>query len=222
ELRFDLNVDLIKNALGITAKDSAHPFVAPPDGDLVIDFVNNLGYTEELEFVLKMGKVMKVRKRKSSDHLVDEEDEEDQPASEPPVEDDEYNLQRGIKMSLESFQAPVDEVAIHKPDSGIIQKLLEVKGKGKGITPVTKVASTRPSTQPQYDTSTNVVHDTLSPVDVETGADLEKCNSEAHTEILNDVEEHGEDVSNTMALEERTVELDEGHAGSEPGKTLES
>ncbi|GJY68262.1 hypothetical protein Tco_0471244 [Tanacetum coccineum] len=43
------------HALGITPKDSAHPFVAPPAGDLVIDFMNNLGYPEELQFVSKMG-----------------------------------------------------------------------------------------------------------------------------------------------------------------------
>ncbi|GJY78198.1 hypothetical protein Tco_0483999 [Tanacetum coccineum] len=36
---------------------------------------------------------MKVRKGKRSDHPVDEEDEEGQPAPEPQVEDDEYNLQ---------------------------------------------------------------------------------------------------------------------------------
>ncbi|GKF37881.1 hypothetical protein Tco_0114639, partial [Tanacetum coccineum] len=37
---------------------------------------------------------MKVHKGKRSDHLVDEADEEPQPALEPQVEDDEYNLQR--------------------------------------------------------------------------------------------------------------------------------
>ncbi|GJY70660.1 hypothetical protein Tco_0474363 [Tanacetum coccineum] len=376
ELWFTLDADLLRSALGITPKDSAHPFVAPPTGDLVIDFVNNLGYPEELQFVSKMyvnslyqpwrtilsminqcltgktsaiktffsnvanlkvptkkpkphvipycrftkliicylggrhnihkrpqsplhitaddysldnlkfvpkgeldevfrmpipkdlitdviheeggkkkkassagkskqpahakqpapakqskpvkektykptpskkirkGKGMKVRKGKRSDHLVNEEDEEDQPASKPQVEDDEYNLQRGIQVSLESFQAPIDGVAIREPDSGIIQKLLEVEGKGKGIvsdeqvaqslldlqkpkkksttdqyifqrrTPATQDASTGPSTQPQDDTSANVVHNTPSPVDAETGADTEKSNSEMNTEIL--------------------------------------
>ncbi|GJS21994.1 hypothetical protein Tco_0450626 [Tanacetum coccineum] len=169
---------------------------------------------------------MKVRKGKRSDHLVNEEDEEDQPASEPQVEDDEYNLQRGIQVSLESFQAPIDGVAIREPDSGIIRKLPEVEGKGKGIvsdeqvaqslldlqkpkkksttdqyifqrrTPATQDASTGPSTQPQDDTSANVVHDTPSPVDAETGADTEKSNSEMNTEILYVEEEHGEEVSN--------------------------
>nr|GEU44559.1 E-beta-farnesene synthase [Tanacetum cinerariifolium] len=57
------------------------------------------------------GKVIKVRKGKRSDHLVNKEDEESQLAFEPQVKDDEYNLQRGIQMSLESFQAPVSGVA---------------------------------------------------------------------------------------------------------------
>ncbi|GKC90226.1 hypothetical protein Tco_1150875, partial [Tanacetum coccineum] len=60
------------------------------------------------------------------------------------------------------------------------------------------------------------------PADAETGADSEKSNSEADTKILNVDEEQGEDVSNMVALEERTIELDEGQAGSDPGKTPES
>ncbi|GJX72906.1 retrovirus-related pol polyprotein from transposon TNT 1-94 [Tanacetum coccineum] len=316
------------HALGITPKDSAHPFVAPPASDLVIDFVNNMGYPEELQFVSKMyvnnyaeliweefvqaiktffseavnlkvptkkpkphvipycqftkliicylgvrhnihkrpqsplhitaddyslnnlkfvpkgeldevfgmpipkdlitdviheedgkkkkappagkskqpahakhpahakqtklvkektskpspskkvrkGKVMKVRKGKRSGHL-DKEDEEGQLAPEPQVEDDEYNLQRGIQMSLESFQAPVGGVSIRETASVITQKLPDVEGKGKGI---------------------------------------------ADTEILNVDEERGEDICNTVDLKERTVELDEGQAGSDPGKTPES
>nr|GEX55306.1 hypothetical protein [Tanacetum cinerariifolium] len=107
------------------------------------------------------GKVMKVYKGKRSDHLVDEEDEEPKPASEPQVEDDKFNLQRGIQMSLESFQALVGGVAIREPDSG-------------RRTPVTQDASTGPSTQPPDDTSENVVCDTLSSTNVETGVDTEK------------------------------------------------
>ncbi|GJW43180.1 hypothetical protein Tco_0071979 [Tanacetum coccineum] len=398
ELWFTLDVDLLHSALGITPKDSTHPFVAPPVGDLVIDFVNNLGYPEELQFVSKMymnslyqswrtilsminqcltgktsgsdrprypvlqllwgvvsgtnidyaeiiweefvqaintfftdatnlkvptkkpkphsplhiladdysldnlkfvpkgeldevfrmaipkdlitdvirnseyyqkyldmavrkprqvtnvtdeeggkkkkappaskskkptsvkqpalakqtkpvkektsklspskkirkGKVMKVCNGKRSDHLVDEEDEEPQPAYKPQVEDDEYNLQSGIQMSLESFQAsvgraPVSGVAIRKPTSGITQRLLVVEGNRKGITtderiPVTQDASTGPSAQPQDDTSANVVRDTPSLGNAKTS----------------------EDVSNTVALKERTIKLDEGQAGSDP------
>ncbi|GKD18284.1 retrovirus-related pol polyprotein from transposon TNT 1-94, partial [Tanacetum coccineum] len=52
---------------------------------------------------IRKGKVMKVRKGKRYDHLVDKKDKEDQPAPEPQVGDDEYNLQRGIQISLEYF-----------------------------------------------------------------------------------------------------------------------
>ncbi|GJT72431.1 hypothetical protein Tco_1031717 [Tanacetum coccineum] len=143
--------------------------------------------------------VKKVCKGKRSDHLVDEEDEEPQPASEPQVEDDEYKFQR------------------------------VVEGKGKGIasdelrrTPVTQDTSTGPSAQPQDDTSANVVRDTPSPADAETGADTEKSTSKADTKIFYNDEEHGEEVSHTVDLKDRTVELDEGQAGLDPSKTLKS
>ncbi|GJZ44935.1 hypothetical protein Tco_0592531 [Tanacetum coccineum] len=45
EFWFNLNANLLRNALGISPKDSAHPFVPHPAGDLVIDFVNNLDKT---------------------------------------------------------------------------------------------------------------------------------------------------------------------------------
>nr|GEU49413.1 hypothetical protein [Tanacetum cinerariifolium] len=47
-------VEKISFSLGITPKDPSHPFVAPPTGDLVIDFMNNLGYLKELQFISKM------------------------------------------------------------------------------------------------------------------------------------------------------------------------
>ncbi|GJR11084.1 putative ribonuclease H-like domain-containing protein [Tanacetum coccineum] len=238
ELWFNLNADLLRNALEITPKDSAHPFVLP--------LVNEEGG--------KKKKVMEAGKR--SDHLVDEKDKESQLASKPQVEDDEYKLQRGIQMSLKYFQAPVGGLSIREPESVIARKIPEVEGKGKGIvsdeqaaqslidlqkpkkksttdqyilqiqSPVTLDASTGPSTQPHDDTSPKVVHDTLSPVDstndAKTGVDTEKYNSEMNTEILYFKEEQGEEVSNMVSREERTVELYEGQAGSDPSKTPES
>ncbi|GJX05787.1 hypothetical protein Tco_0193719 [Tanacetum coccineum] len=87
---------------------------------------------------------------------------------------------------------------------------------------ITQDASTGPSIQPQDATSANVVRDTPSPANAKIGTNTEKSNSEGDTEILNVGEEQGEDASNTVALEERTVELDEGQARSDPGKTPES
>nr|GEV71583.1 hypothetical protein [Tanacetum cinerariifolium] len=315
-------------ALWIIPKDSAHPFVPPPDGDLIIDFVNNLGYLEELYFVSKMhvnnlyqswrtilsminqcltcktsssdkprhpvlqmlwgvvtvhqvdhlllegrhnihirpqspvhitaddyplnnlkfvskGEVSRVfrmpipkglitdaiwnsnyykkylemaarklrqpttmtseevekkkealKAGKRADPLVDEKDKEGQPASEPQVEDDEYNLQRGIQMSLESLQAQ------------------DVEGNGKGIVSDEQAAQSLLNLQkPKKQNSTN---------DAETAADMEQSNNETDIEILNVVEERGKEVSNMVALEERTVKLDEGQAGLDLGKTPES
>ncbi|GJV98149.1 hypothetical protein Tco_1553401 [Tanacetum coccineum] len=51
---------------------------------------------------------------------------------------------------------------------------------------------------------------------------MELSTSKADTEILNVDKEHGEEVSHRVALEERNIELDEGQAGSDPGKTPES
>ncbi|GKA26271.1 hypothetical protein Tco_0712380 [Tanacetum coccineum] len=91
---------------------------------------------------------------------------------------------------------------------------------------MTQDASIGPSTQPQEDTSMNVVHDSSSPADstndAENVAAMEQSNNEADTEILNVEEVQGEEVSHIVALEERTVGLDEGQAGSDPGKTPES
>ncbi|GKF09354.1 hypothetical protein Tco_0043578, partial [Tanacetum coccineum] len=88
-------------------------------------------------------------------------------------------------------------------------------------TPATEDVSTGPSIQPQDDTSVNVVYDTSSPADstndVDKVANMELSTSKVDTEILNVDEEHGEEVSYTLALEERTVEIDEGQAGSDPG-----
>ncbi|GKB86273.1 hypothetical protein Tco_0958545 [Tanacetum coccineum] len=137
----------------------------------------------------------KIHKGKRSDHLVDEADEEPQSVSEPQVEDDEYNLQRGIQMCLESFQAPVGRVAIRKPNSGIIRKLLEVEGKGKGII------------FDEQDAQSLLDLQKRKKKNAETGADTEKSTSKVDTEIFNDDEEYGEEVSHTMALEEITVEL---------------
>ncbi|GKD06569.1 hypothetical protein Tco_1181543 [Tanacetum coccineum] len=107
---------------------------------------------------IRKGKVMKVRKGKRSDHLVDEEDKEPQPAPEIPVEDDEYNLPR------------------------------VVEDKGKGIATDEQAALSlldlkKPKKQ-----------------NVESGADIEKSTSKVDTEIFNDDEEHGEEVSRTVAL----------------------
>ncbi|GJX51233.1 hypothetical protein Tco_0278078 [Tanacetum coccineum] len=170
--------------------------------------------------------------------LVDKPDEEpahSEPEPEPEQEGagEEYDMERAIQMSIESFQAQghayVRGVAIQEPVVEAIRPLPVVEGKGKVIvteeqavqsplalhtpkrrsttnqfifqmwTPNTKEATTGPSAQPQDDTSTNIVCDSPSPADAETGEDVEK----------------------QVYLEEKTTELDQDQAGSDPGETHE-
>ncbi|GKC60378.1 hypothetical protein Tco_1087976, partial [Tanacetum coccineum] len=49
---FNLSADLLRKALDITPVDPAHLFELPPTGDTMIDFVNQLGYPEPVEFCL--------------------------------------------------------------------------------------------------------------------------------------------------------------------------
>ncbi|GKG08442.1 hypothetical protein Tco_0334274, partial [Tanacetum coccineum] len=85
-------------------------------------------------------------------------------------------------MSLESFQAQsqahVGGVAIQEPRR----------------TPATEEASTGPSTQPQDEASANIVRESPSPADAETGVDTDKTNSGGDTEILQIGEEQSDDV----------------------------
>ncbi|GJS77311.1 integrase, catalytic region, zinc finger, CCHC-type containing protein [Tanacetum coccineum] len=48
---FTLDANLPREALEITPIDQAHPFVSPPSGDAIMDFVNELGYPEVIHFV---------------------------------------------------------------------------------------------------------------------------------------------------------------------------
>ncbi|GJV13861.1 hypothetical protein Tco_1355402 [Tanacetum coccineum] len=54
ETRFVLDANLLREALEITPIDQSHQFVSPPSGDAIMDFVNELGYTEEIHFVSRM------------------------------------------------------------------------------------------------------------------------------------------------------------------------
>ncbi|GKD04474.1 hypothetical protein Tco_1179448 [Tanacetum coccineum] len=164
--------------------------------------------------------------------LVDEPDEEPahsepEPEPEHQGEGEDFDMERAIKMSLESFQgkAIVTEeqaaqtlLALHTPkrrsttDQFILQRQ----------TSATEEASTGPSSQPQDDMFANIVRDSPSSADAETGARSDKTNSGGDTEILQFTEELGEDVDKQENVEEKTMELDQDQAGSNPGETHES
>ncbi|GJW43879.1 hypothetical protein Tco_0072678 [Tanacetum coccineum] len=148
--------------------------------------------------------------------------EEPLPTLEPLVDDDEYNLQRGIQMSLESFQPHVGGVAICEPTLSVTRSVPVVEGKGKGIATDEQAAlSLLDLRKPKKKSIANqyIIQKRIPMLKLEL---TENSNNEGDTEILNVDEERGENVSNIMALEERTVKLDESQAGSDPGNTLES
>nr|GEY84811.1 hypothetical protein [Tanacetum cinerariifolium] len=97
-----------------------------------------------------------------------------------------------------------------------LQRVVERKGKGIAIDEQAAQSLL------EDDTSANVVRDIPSLADAETRGATKKSDSEGDTEILNVDEERGENFSITVALEERTFELDKGQAGSDPANTLES
>nr|GEV30502.1 histone deacetylase 14 [Tanacetum cinerariifolium] len=51
---FRLDANLLREALEITHVDQAHQFVTPHSGNAIMDFVNQLGYTEVIHFVSRM------------------------------------------------------------------------------------------------------------------------------------------------------------------------
>nr|GEX02667.1 reverse transcriptase domain-containing protein [Tanacetum cinerariifolium] len=91
-------------------------------------------------------------------------------------------------------------------------------------TPVTEEASTGPSAQAQYNTSINIIRDLPSPADTktETGVASKKTNSGGDTKILQFDEEEGTDVDDQVNLKEKMDELDQGQAGLDPGRFLDS
>ncbi|GJZ48677.1 hypothetical protein Tco_0602509, partial [Tanacetum coccineum] len=103
-------------------------------------------------------------------------------------------------------QAHVGGVAIREPIAEATQPLPVVKDKGKEI-----------ATEEQAAQSLLALH-----TPKRRSADTDKTNSGGDTKILQISEEQGEDVDNQANLEEKTVELNQGQAGSDPGKTLES
>nr|GEY42092.1 monodehydroascorbate reductase [Tanacetum cinerariifolium] len=171
--------------------------------------------------------VKKVQKGKSTLKLVDE-DKEAQHEPEHQGESTDHDLQLAIKMSLDSFQeqgqAHVKGVAICEPVAEAIQQPPIVEGKVTEEAP--EEAPTGPSIQLHDDVFEQMIQDTSSPADSTNvqakSVDFERTNSGARTEILELDEEKGEEVTSTVALEEKTKKLDEAQAGSDPGGTPES
>ncbi|GJX68672.1 hypothetical protein Tco_0304399 [Tanacetum coccineum] len=111
-------------------------------------------------------------------------------------------------------QAYVGGVAIREPVPEATRPLPVVEGKGKTITKDEQAAQSLLALH----TPKRRTRDSPSPTDAETSADTDKTNNKGDTKILQISEEQGDDVANMVNLEEKTTKIDEGHAGSDPGK----
>ncbi|GJW39727.1 hypothetical protein Tco_0065572 [Tanacetum coccineum] len=124
---------------------------------------------------------------------------------------EEYDIERAIQMSLELFQAQghahVGGVAIQELVAEAIRPLPFSR------TSATKEASTGPSAQPQDDMSANIIRDSQSAIDVETGARSDKTSSGSDTKIA------GSDPGETLESrpQPEQVHMEEDQAGPDPG-----
>nr|GFA37948.1 hypothetical protein [Tanacetum cinerariifolium] len=204
ELWFNLNGDLIRNALGITPKEFTHPFVPPPDDDLLIEFTNNMGYPEELHFVSKMCVNSLYHPWSTVISMI-------------------YQyLTSKISGSDRPKYPKYLEIAARKPRQPTTMTGEEVEMKKKA-SKAGKSKQPAPAKQPKpaKKKSSKPTPSKKSPKerDFTNDADMEQSNSKTDTKILKVEEEQGKEVSNIVALDETTIKLDEGQAGSNPSKT---
>nr|GEV93449.1 hypothetical protein [Tanacetum cinerariifolium] len=127
---------------------------------------------------------------------------------------------RKVKSPFQLVDEPDEEPSQSEPEP-------ELEHQGEGDEDdmeraIHMTSSTKPSIQAQDNTSANIVCDSPSPVDAETCVASKNTNSEGETEILQIDKEKGKDVDKQVNLKEKTDELDQGQAGSEPGRTLEA
>nr|GEV54684.1 Gag-Pol polyprotein [Tanacetum cinerariifolium] len=184
------------------------------------------------------GKVLKARKAKSQFQLVDEPNEE--PAHFEPKtelehqgEGDDDEMENAIQMKATRLLPVVEgngkaivteELAtqslldLHTPKRRRITDQFILQRR----TPTTEKALTGPAAQQLDDTSANIVRDSSSPTDADTGLRSDKTSSGGDTEVLLIIEELREDVRIQENIKEKTMELDQGQAGPDPGRTPES
>ncbi|GKD46811.1 hypothetical protein Tco_1271456 [Tanacetum coccineum] len=180
-----------------------------------------------------MGKVQKISKGKSYLQLIDE-DEPTQPEPEHQGEGEEYDVERAIQMSFESFQAQsqahVGGVAIQEPIAKATRPLPMVEGKGKAIATEEQATQSLLAlyTPKKRSTTDQFIFQRRTPATKEalTGPS-ERPQDNASSNIVRESPspadaKTGADTDKTNSGEEKTVKIDEDQAGSDPGKTPES
>ncbi|GKE18644.1 retrovirus-related pol polyprotein from transposon TNT 1-94 [Tanacetum coccineum] len=183
----------------------------------------------------KAGKVTKKRMPKSSLQLVDEVVDEGVPKKEPAHDDEEANLQRALELSLkeqgERTQGPARPVVIREPDSGRIQPLPEVQGKGKEKVAEEQAAHdllTLQTPKPK-NPADQFIFQRRTPMPTEPSEHADSPSLDAELALTNSETESEEEVPVIKAGDQdegqarpNPGEQDEGQAGSNPGDAVES
>ncbi|GJZ19746.1 hypothetical protein Tco_0556336 [Tanacetum coccineum] len=197
ETRFILDANLLRETLEITPIDQAHQFVSPPSGDAIMDFVNELSPTK--------------KGRKDKPHVIPycrftkliicylgRIHNIHQRSSSP------FHLaEEDLRLSNLKFvsKGEVDEVfGMPIPNELILNNIRNAL---------------------YYNAYLEMVanHDQKN---AETSAESDKTNNGGDIEILQITKELGEDVDKQVNLKQKTVELDQDKARSDPGETHES
>nr|GFB32111.1 hypothetical protein [Tanacetum cinerariifolium] len=180
----------------------------------------------------KGGLVGKKRKPKSPLKLVDEFADDGVPIIEPRIDDEEVDFQRGIELSLKDLevrnQGRACTVVIRELESGRIQSLPKVQGKGKEKLIDEHVVHTlsdlntpkKKSAVDQYILQKRT-HETAEPTRPSSQPENEgitMTNSEMESEEIVTPVNKEKDASNRELTEINAGVQDEGQAGSNPGK----
>ncbi|GJX71904.1 retrovirus-related pol polyprotein from transposon TNT 1-94 [Tanacetum coccineum] len=168
----------------------------------------------------KGGLVTKKRKPKSPLKLVDEPSNEGVPVEEPAYNEEDTDLERALELSLmeqgAQTQGPAHPVVIREPESGRIQPLPDVQGKGK------EKRCTPTTTEPSGHAESPSLYVELGMTDSEMESD-----EEVSPEINVGTQDEGQAGPNPGDQVEGQAGpnlgiQDEGQAGSNPGDAAES
>ncbi|GJW73738.1 hypothetical protein Tco_0133108, partial [Tanacetum coccineum] len=168
----------------------------------------------------KAGKVVKKRTAKSSKRLVDEFVDEGVPAAKPSLEDtEEAILQKVLQESLTDAyptqRGPLPPVVIREPDTGKLQPLPEVPGKGKEKVGEEQAAQVLLNLQtPKKKSSTEqYIFQRRSQLPTVTAGREESSSLYAELGLSGSDTESDEEMPSVG----RSGNQDEGQAGSDPG-----
>nr|GEU62417.1 putative ribonuclease H-like domain-containing protein [Tanacetum cinerariifolium] len=219
ETRFILDVNLLREALEITHINQAHQFVSPQSAKKEGKKKTASAKQPKLKPAIeKLSKPVHAQKPKETKERPSKDSTTKPPKLKTAKEKSTKTTppqQAGKGKIAKVCKAKSPFQLVDEPDEKPAQSEPEPELEHQE-------ASTGPSAQPMDETSANIVCESSSPADAETRVASEKANSRGDTEVLQMDEDQGKDLDDQVNIKEKTNELDQGQAGSDPSRTLES